>query len=159
MKKEEALKIAPERSRLLCEYIIQILSYKEKVNGEIRIDSAKINNERVLTFVISVPSKDFEKYLTTGITTQQVDVLTEQILNDVIDNFMESEDMGCTRYYSIRGGYGMNRNGVNIMNSIGSKISINFVCRGDKFNEQVEKYNLRLNEYVMQQETGTKLKK
>ena len=108
MKKEEALKIAPERSKLLCEYIMQILSNNEGINGEIRIDSAKINNERMLTFDITVSKKDFERHFNTGITTQQVDVLTEQILNDLIDNFMESETIGCTRYYSMSGGYGMN---------------------------------------------------
>ena len=148
-----------ERSKLLCEYIIQILSGNEKVSGEIKIDSAKINNERMLTFDITVPSKGFERHLNTGITIQQVDVLTEQILNDLIDNFVESETMDCTRYYSIRGGYGMNMNGVNAMNNIGSKIKINFVCQGDRFSKQVENYNSRLDEYINEQETNTKLKK
>ena len=113
----------------------------------------------MLTFDITVSKKDFERHFNTGITTQQVDVLTEQILNDLIDNFMESETIGCTRYYSMSGGYGMNMKGVNIVNNIGSNIKINFVCRGDKFSEQIEIYNSRLNEYVSQQEIGTKLKK
>ena len=159
MKKEEALKMAPERSRLLCEYIIQILSDNEKINGEIRINSAKINNERMITFDISVPSRGFERHLNTGITAQQVDVLTEQLLNDLLDNFVESETIGCTSYYSIRGGYGMNMDGVNLVNNIGSKIKINFVCQGNKFREQVENYNARLNEYINQQENSTRFKK
>lgn len=158
MKKEEAIQIAPERSALLCEYIIQILSDVEKVNGEIKIDSAKINNERMITFNICVPSRNFEKHINTGITTQQIDVLTGQILNDLIDNFMESENIGCTRYYTIRGGYGMNMDGVNLVNSIGSKIKINFVCRGDRFSEQIENYNARLDEYIKQQTNNAKLK-
>ena len=103
MKKEETLKIVPERSRVLCEYIMQILSDNEIVNGEIRIGSTKINNEKMLTFDINVPSRGFEKYINTGVTIQQVDILTEQIFNDLIDNFMESEIMGCTKYYSMRG--------------------------------------------------------
>jgi len=158
MKKEEAMQMAPERSRLLCEYITQILSDSEKVNGEIRIDSAKINKERMITFDIWVPRKNFEKHLNTGIITQQIDVLTGQILNDLIDNFIEPETMGCTRYYSIRGGYGMNIDGVNAMNTIGSKIRINFVCRGDKFNEQVQNYNERLDKYVNQRTNGGRVK-
>ena len=158
MKKEEAIQIATERSKLLCEYITQILSDNEKVNGEIKIDSAKINNERMVTFDISVPSKNFEKHLNTGITTQQVDVLTGQILNDLIDNFIESETMGCTRYYTVRGGYGMNMDGVSAMNSIGSNIKINFVCRGNRFSEQVQNYNARLEAYVNQQLNNVKLK-
>ena len=108
MKKEEAMKIAPERSSLLCEYIMQILSDPEKVNGEIKINFTKINNEQMITFDICVPNRNFERYLNTGITTQQINILTGQILNDLIDNFMELETIGCTRYYTIRGGYGMN---------------------------------------------------
>lgn len=159
MKKVEALEIAPERSKLLCEYIIQILSDNEKLSGEVSIGSSKINNEMMLTFDIVVPSKNFERHLNTGITTQQVNVLTAQIFNDLIDNFMESENMGCTNYYSIRGGYGMNMNGVNVINDIGTNIKINFVCRGDKFDEQARDYNLRLNEYVNQQEKNKRLKR
>lgn len=158
MKKEEAYQIALDQSNLLCEYIRQVLSDNEKVNGEIRIDSAKINNERMLTFDIYVPSKGFEKLCNTGIIVQHVDILTGQIFNDLFDNFIESETMGCTRYYSIRGGYGMNMDGVNAVNNIGSKIKVNFVCRGDKFNEQVESYNLKLNEYINQQKDDIKLK-
>lgn len=65
--------------------------------------------------------------------------------------------MGCTRYYSVRGGYGMNMNGVNAMNNIGNKLKINFVCRGDKFNEQAENCNESINEYENRQEKGKKL--
>ena len=157
MKKVEAMELAPERSKLLCEYITQILSDNERVNGEIKINFAKINNEHMITFDIIVPSKNFEKHLNTGITIQQIDVLIEQILNDLLNTFLESETMGCTRYYSIRGGYGMNMNGVNAMNTIGSKLKINFICRGDKFNEQVENYNQRINEYANRQENSKKL--
>ena len=157
-KKEEAIQIAPERSVLLCEYITQIMSDDEKVNGEIKIDSAKINNERMITFDIYVPNRNFEKHLNTGITTQQIDVLTGQILNDLIDNFMESDTIGCTRYYTIRDGYGMNMDGINLVNSIGSEIKINFVCRGNCFSEQIESYDARLDEYVKHQTSNAKLK-
>lgn len=158
MKKEEALKIAPKRSKLLCEYIIQILSDKEKVKGEIKISSAKINNERMITLDIWVPSKGFERHFNTGITVQQVDVLTEQIFDAFIKYFMESDFKGCTRYYSVRGGYGMNMDGVTVVNAIGSKVNVNFICRGVSFDEQASKYNLRLDEYVNQQENNMKLK-
>ena len=69
MKKVEAMELAPERSKLLCEYITQILSDNEKVNGEIKINSDKISNEYMITFDIIVPSKNFEKHLNNGITT------------------------------------------------------------------------------------------
>ena len=87
MKEVETMELAPERSKLLCEYITKILSDNEKVNGEIKINFAKINNEHMITFDILIPSKNFVKHLNTGITTQQIDVLTEQILNDLLDTF------------------------------------------------------------------------
>lgn len=158
MKKEEAMQIAPEKSKLLCEYVIQILSDQKKINGEIKISSAKINNEWMITFNIYVPDRDFEKHLNTGITTQQIDVLTGQILNDLVDNFLKSENMGCTRYYTIRSGYGMNMNGINLVNTIGSKIKLNFIYRGDKFDKQIQNYNVRLDEYEKHQTNNRKLK-
>lgn len=85
--KREAMELAPERSKLLCEYITQILSDNEKVNGEIKINSDKISNEYMITFDIIVSNKNFEKHHNTGITPQQIDVLTDQILNDLLDKF------------------------------------------------------------------------
>ena len=157
IKAREAMQIAPERSKLLCEYITQILSDHERVSGEIRIDSAKINNERMLTFDISVPNKGFERHFNTGITTQQVDILTEQILNDLIDHYMKSDTIGCTKFFSVRG-IGMNMDGISALNSIGSTIYINFVCRGNQFREQVKLYNARLDAYINQQKNEAKLK-
>lgn len=160
MKKEEAMQIAPERSRLLCEYITQILSDEQIVQGKIRIHAIKVNNENVLAFDIIVPNRDFEKYnMNTEISIQQVNVLTGQILNDLLDYYLESETIGCTRYYSIRGGYGMNMDGVNITNIRGSNIKIDFVCRGDQFDDQVRHYNARIDEYVKQQTHSEKLRK
>ena len=74
MRENYKINLAPERSKLLCEYITQILSDNEKilsdnekVNGEIKINFAKINNEHMITFDILIPSKNFVKHLNTGI--------------------------------------------------------------------------------------------
>lgn len=159
MKKIEAMEIAPEKSKLLCEYINQILSDEQKINGEILINSAKIDGENMCTFDISVPNKDFERHLNTEITTQQIDVLTGQILEDLVENFMESETMGITRYYSVNYMMGPAMKGVSAINDKGSNITINFVCRGEQFNEQIKKYNSKLDEYVRgNQESSPKLK-
>lgn len=53
----------------------------------------------------------------------------------------------------------MDVNGVDVMNIIGSRININFVYRGDKFNEQVNRYNSKLDEYVARQEAIAKIKR
>ncbi len=148
MKKEEALQLAPLRSKLLCEYITQILKDEEQVTGEIAINSAKIDDEKMITFDIQVPCRNFSKHLNTGITTDHIDLLVNQLLNDLVANFMEDENMGVSRYFSIRGGYGMKMDGVVATNNIGSKIDINFLCRGKNFQEQIERYNNTLDIYV-----------
>lgn len=158
MKKAEALQLAPQRSTLICEYITQILSDTEKVNGEIKIDSAKINNERMITFDIYVPNSNFERHFNAGITTQQINVLTEQILNDLIAKFLESESIFLTKYYIIRGGYGVNMDGVILFNDIGSIIKLNFACQGNKFDEQIRNYNEKLDEYDKRQADNIKSK-
>lgn len=88
MKKIEAQAIAPERSRLVIEYITKILSDIEKVNASMNFSSAKIDNQMMCTLDIYVPQRNFEKHLNLGITSDHSLVLYEQILNDFIDTFL-----------------------------------------------------------------------
>lgn len=145
MKKEEALILAEEKSKLVIEYIMQILSDTEKVNGVINFNSAKIDNQKMCTLDIYVPER--EKHLNIGITTDHVDVFYAKLLTDFLDVFLEHETMGISKYYSIKG---MNQTfcGMNAVNSIGSQIKLNFLCQGSKFSELMTNYNQRINEYV-----------
>ena len=154
VKKRETSILAKEKANLLIEYITQILTDEKKVYGEILIYSAKIDGKRVCTFEISVPSADFECHLNTGVETNHCDVLNEEILQRLTDTFLESETMGVSRYYNIRGGYGMNMNGVNVFNSLGSKIKINFLCTGELFVQQINSYSARINAYVEEQKNS-----
>lgn len=159
MKKEEAMLIAKKRSKLLIEYITKILSDEKIVNGEIIIDAIKIDGDKMCVLELNLPSENFFNSLNTGIKAQQIDVLTEQILDDLIDNFIESETIGITKYYSIFGMMGSSIFSVDIINNSGSKLKINFLYRGQLFLEQIKKYNGRLNEYAKkQQENSNKLK-
>lgn len=45
MKKNEAQVLAPTKSNLIMEYITQILSDTDKLNGDIEFNFAKINNQ------------------------------------------------------------------------------------------------------------------
>ena len=38
--------------------------------------------------------------------------------------------------------------GIDALNAIGSKIEMNFLCRGNKFDEITSNYNLKINEYI-----------
>lgn len=158
MKKEEILKLSTERSKLLCEYIIQILSDRDIVKGRIDINSIDIDSETMVTFDIFVPRKGFERHLNTGIRFQYVDDLTEQIFNDLVNNFIKSESLGCTKYYNIRGGYGTSMDGVYLTNGNGSDIKLNFYCRGEKFASQATNYNMRVDEYISKEESNSEFK-
>lgn len=143
MKKVEAMTIAPKRAELLIEYVNQILSDDKRVSGEIEISSANINNERMCTYEISVPSSNFEKHLTTGITLQQCDVLNGQILNSLVSSFAKEETIGITPYYSIKSMLPL-KSGINIINQIGSIVHISFLAQGKEFESQIEEYNNKL---------------
>lgn len=104
----------------------------------------------MLIFDICVPILNIREVFNTGIPAQQVDVLTESLLGDLINHFLEAEDMGLTPYYSIRGEYGMGQtiDGVSVMNQIGSDLRIHFARKGKQFDEQIEKYDVKLEAYV-----------
>lgn len=125
MKKIEALQLAPQRSKLLIEYINQILSDEKQVNASVEIQYAKINKELMVTYEIYVPNRNFEKHLNTGITSQQENVLISQILDDLVINYLESDTIQISRFYSIRS-FSANFDGVSIQGLNGTKISINF---------------------------------
>lgn len=156
MKKIEAQDYAPEKSKLLMDYIYQILSDTNKVNGLIKINSAKINNEWMCTYDIYVKEANFERHINTEITRQQENVLMEQILNDLPTYFLESENIGITHWQSIRGGImgEMNFDGIIAINEIGSIIKINFGKSKYDFSEAIELYNSALDNY----EKGNKTK-
>lgn len=124
-KKNEAQALASEKSKLVIEYIMQILSDSEKVNSTMNFYYAKIEVKKMCTLDIYVPKRNFEKHLNLGITGEHSLVLYEQILNDFIDIFLGHETIGITKYYSIKSMQGT-FSGVNVINSTGSEIKINF---------------------------------
>ena len=125
MKKLEAKALAPEKSKLVVEYITQILSDTEKVNSVMDFWHAKIDGQDMCTLNIYVPETNFEKHLNLGITLDHSLVLYEQILNDFLDTFLEHITLGVTSYYSIKSMQN-NFSGVDAVNINGSRIKINF---------------------------------
>jgi len=146
MKKIEAKALAPEKSKLVIEYITQILSDSEKVNSVIDFWYAKIDGQNMCTLDIYVPERNFEKHLNLGITIDHSLVLYEQILNDFLDTFLEHETMGVTRYYSIKSMQN-DFSGVDAVNRNGSRIKINFNTTDPDFMNIVSEYTRRYNEF------------
>lgn len=147
MKKIEAKALAPEKSKLVIEYITQILSDSEKVNSVMDFWYAKIDGQNMCTLDIYVPETNFEKHLNLGITIDHSLVLYEQILNDFLDTFLEHETMGVTRYYSIKSMQN-DFSGVDAVNRNGSRIKINFNTTDPDFMNIVSEYTRRYNEFA-----------
>lgn len=147
MKKIEAKALAPEKSKLVIEYITQILSDSEKMNSTMDFWYAKIDGQNMCTLDIYVPERNFEKHLNLGITTDHELVLYEQLLNDFLDTFLEHETMGVTRYYSIKSMQN-DFSGVDAVNLNGSRIKINFNTTDPEFMNIVSEYTRRYNEFA-----------
>jgi len=131
MKKEEALVLAPQRSKLIIEYIEQILSDNQKVSGNIRLNSHKIDNQNMCTLDIIVPQTNFEKHINLGITSDHADLLYAQLFKDFLTTFLEHETIGISKYYTVKYNMQENFTGVNAINSNSSELKINFLCRGE----------------------------
>lgn len=143
MKKIEAQALAIEKSKLVIEYITQILSDKEIVNSKMNFSSANIDGQKMCTLDIYVPEKNFEKHLNLEITIDHSMILYEQILNTFLDSFLENETMGVTKYYSVKS-MSENFSGVKIINLIGSRIMVNFYY---EFPDIISMYNEKYTEY------------
>lgn len=63
MKKIEAQSLSPTKSNLIMEYITQILSDTDKLNGNIEFNFAKINNQMNCVLDIYVPTKKLKSIL------------------------------------------------------------------------------------------------
>ena len=144
--KEEVTLLAKQNSELLIEYINHILSDEEELEGRITIFSSLLEDCKI---DINIPSKNIKNQQKTNILPQYIDILNGQILDSLIDNYMESETMGVTKYYS-RNNNGKG-NGINIISNSGSKINIDFACKDEKFEAQIKRYNATLDEYVEKQ--------
>ena len=147
MKKIEAQIIAPEKSKIIIECITQILSSKEKVNATMNFNSRKIDNQNMCVLDIYVPQDNYEKHLNLDITSEHNLILYEQLLNDLLDNFVEHETIGVTKYYAIKS-MQENFTGINAVNILGSKIRINFNASGFDFSTIISNYTKRYNEIV-----------
>ncbi len=150
MKRIEAQELALERSKLVIEYITQILSDSDKVIGNMRFEHAKIDGKNMCTLDIYVPTKNFEKHLNLGITVDHELVLFEQILNDFLDTFLDNETIGITNFYSIRSML-ESFDGVDAVNLNESRIKIDFNNSNKNFMELVKKYQIRYDDFVNKQ--------
>lgn len=147
MKKIEAEMIVPEESRVMVEYLDRILDSDKPVTGKMIFGSAKVEGESHFVVDIFVFETGFEKHIDLKITPEHADVFYEVFLNDLLDNFLEHETKGVTKYMDIP--YFTGRfTGVMAVNSNQSRIEIRFNKKGQNFDELIEDYNKRIDDYT-----------
>ena len=96
---------------------------------------------------INVLKRNFKRSLNLGITSDHKNVLFEQLFNDLLETFLPHETMGITKYYSIKSMH-QNFTGIDVTNTLGSRIEINFNSTGTEFLRLVENYQKKYNEFV-----------
>lgn len=147
MKKEEAIKLAKKRSNLILEYIEQITTDPMEVLGKIEIDSYKTDSKEVMLGLnIYVSKREFERHFSLDITKDHVDILIEQLLNDILNKYLENNNFDISRHYEIKKARN-NFSGISIEYPGYSKLKINFMTSGDRFNEIIENYNDKIDEF------------
>lgn len=147
MKKLEAEMIVPEESRVMVEYLDRILDGEKSVTGQMIFGSAEVEGKPRFVVDIFVPEAEFEKHIDLKITPDHADVFYEVFLNDLLNNFLEHETKGVTKYMDIP--YFTGRfTGVMAMNSNQSRIEVRFNKKGQRFDELIEDYNKRIDDYT-----------
>lgn len=147
MKKIEAEMIVPEESKVMIEYLDKILDDSQPVTGKMIFGSAKVEGESHFVVDIFAFETGFEKHIDLKITPEHADVFYEVFLNDLLDNFLEHETKGVTKYMDIP--YFTGRfTGVMAVASNQSRIEIRFNKKGQSFDELIEDYNKRIDDYT-----------
>lgn len=150
MKKKEAMEIAPIKSNFLMEAIDQFLSV-DHANSMIQIAWFKGEKEDMCSLEIYGPN-GIEDHLNSGITLQQSDCLNCQILQDVLDKYLDSSTIQVSDFADVHVSFptptARNFHGITITNTQNqSKVSLDFSARGNSFSEIVDSYQDRIAEY------------
>ncbi len=147
MKKAEAEILSKEKSHLIIDYIINILSEPAIYSGRMTFGYEKYSNQNMLVLYIYIPEKDLSEKLNLDITFDHCLIFFDKLLNDILDVFLEHETMGPTIFYTIRSMMGRNFSGINIKNVDNSNIEINFNLYSPDFIKIANKYNKRIEEF------------
>lgn len=146
MKKDEAELLAVKRVNLIIEYITNILTDDAKVEGDIVFGNAKIGTENMCTVDIRVPKKNFERHLNLGIPFNHVDIFHKRLLDQLLVNYLDSDNLGVGRFVRLYTSNGSFR-GIKTLSASGNVIRINFHSWGSLFNELTDEYNEKIEAY------------
>lgn len=137
MKKEEARNVSLEKSKVVIDTIVAILTDSVQVDGKMEFGIDKKENKNVCTLDIAVPEKGYFRNWFMGVTSNHISIFYKQILSDILDNFIGLEKMSVSNFYTLKYSNGKNFEGITFKNSIGSKLSLNFIAKDKDFDELI----------------------
>lgn len=164
MKKQEAMGLAVDKSRVMIEYLEQILE-DNNILGKMTFNSSKVDGEREkMCSVDIVLNNGTERHLNLGIPSIHSDVFTKQFTNDLVDRFAKDNIMGVTRFFEIKSMPPISRRGMDAISineetgKINNYIKIDFYYGGQEFYSIMKEYNEKLKEAQKETEETKKIK-
>ena len=165
MNKQEAVVLAIDKSRVMIEYLEQILS-DDNISGNMIFSSNKIDGEKEKMCTVDIMlNNNTEKHLNLGIPSVHSDVFTKQFTTDLVDRFAKDDIMGVSPYFEIKSMPPISRSGMDAMSisketgKINNHIKIDFYYKGQDFDSIMEEYNKKLKEAQKEIEEETKVTK
>ena len=164
MKKQEAELIAIDKSRVMIEYLEQILS-DDNISGNMIFSSNKIDGEKEkMCTVYIMLNNNTEKHLNLGIPSIYSDIFTKQFTTDLVDRFAKDNIMGVTHFFEIKSMPPISRRGMDAISineetgKINNHIKIDFYSIGQDFYSIMKEYNEKLKESQNEIEETKKIK-
>ena len=165
MKKQEAMELAIDKSRVMIEYLEQILS-DDNISGNMTFRTSKVEgeDEKMCTVDIML-SNGKEKHLNLGIPSIHSDIFTRQFTSDLVERFAKDDTMGVSPYFEIKSMPPISRSGMDAISidketgKINNHIKIDFYYKVQDFDSIMEEYNKKLKEAQKEIEEETKVRK
>ena len=162
MKKQEAEVLAIDKSRVMIEYLEQILS-DDNISGNMIFSSNKVDGEKEKMCTVDIMlNNGKERHLNLGIPSIHSDVFTRQFTSDLVDRFAKDDTMGVSPFFEIKSMPPTSRRGMDAISineetgKINNHIKIDFYNKGENFDSIMEEYNKKLKE--AQKEIGEEIK-
>ena len=165
MKKQEAEVLAIDKSRVMIEYLEQILS-DDNISGNMIFSSNKVDGEKEKMCTVDIMlNNGKEKHLNLGIPSIHSDVFTKQFTSDLVDRFAKDNTMGVSQFFEIKSTPPTSRRGMDAISineetgKINNHIKIDFYSIGQDFYSIMEEYNEKLKEAQKEIEEEAKIRK
>ena len=165
MKKQEAEVLALDKSRVMIEYLEQILS-DDNISGNMIFSSNKIDGEKEKMCTVDIMlNNNTEKHLNLGIPSVHSDVFTKQFTTDLVDRFAKDDTMGVSPFLEIKSMPPTSRRGMDAISinketgKINNHIKIDFYSVGQDFYSIMKEYNEKLKETQKEIEEEIKVRK